>query len=116
MENPSYCHSISVSENESRQTFYTNYQTFLVEVGEGKLGKAAQFWVGYMKKVALVLRFQRATKKNNFDLHLACLEDMIPLYFACYHHNYARYLVVRLINLLYLQSTHPGAEELLGKY
>lgn len=70
-------------------------------------------WIGYVEKVALVLRFQRATKENNLDLHLACLEDIVPLYFACDHHNYARYLVVHLINLLNLQSTHPGAEILL---
>lgn len=112
-ENPSSCHLTHVYENESCQTFYRNYQTFLVEVSEGKLGKTAQFWFGYMEKVALVLRFQRATKEYNFDLNLACLEDMIPLYFACDHHNYARYLVVHLINLLNLQSTNPGAEELL---
>jgi hypothetical protein len=112
-DNPSCCLLTSVNENESCQKFYNNYQSFLVEVREGKLGKTAQFWIGYVEKVALVLRFQRATKENNFDLHLACLEDMIPLYFACDHHNYARYLVVHLINLLNLQSTHPGAEELL---
>lgn len=112
-ENPSYSNLTSVNDNLSCETFYSDYQTFLIEVREGTLGKTAQFWIGYMDKVSLILRFQRATKENNFDLHLACLEDMIPLFFACDHHNYARYLVVHILTLLNLQRTHPGAEELL---
>ncbi|CAH0387092.1 unnamed protein product [Bemisia tabaci] len=38
---------------------------------------------------------------------------MIPIFFACDHYNYARYLVVYFLTLLNLKNSHPGAEELL---
>ncbi|CAH1102779.1 unnamed protein product [Psylliodes chrysocephalus] len=75
-ENASHSNLTSVNNNSSCQTFYKHYQTFLFEVRDEILGKRAQFWVRYMDKVLLILRFQRATKGNNFDLHLACLKDM----------------------------------------
>ena len=73
----------------------------------------AQFWVNYMEMAALALKFLRATKKNDMDLHLAALQDMLPLFFVYDRHNYARYATVYLISILSLNSTHPGAEELL---
>ena len=67
-----------------------------------------------MEMAALALKFLRATKKNDMDLHLAALQDMLPLFYFVYdRHNYARYATVHLISILNLNSTHPGAEELL---
>lgn len=67
-ENPSYINLAHVYE-------YVSCQTFLVEVREGKLGKTAQFWIGYVDKMALILRFQRS--KNNYDLHLAFYLELL---------------------------------------
>ena len=68
-----------------------------------------------MDKVALLLRFARATKLNDLDLHIASLWDMCPAFFSYNHHNYARYVPVYLLTLMNLSDTHPGAEDLLRK-
>ena len=60
----SYSNLTSVNDNLSCQTFHSHYQTFLTEVIEGTMGKTAQFWIGNMDKVSLILRFQRATKET----------------------------------------------------
>ena len=49
-----------------------------------------QFWITYMDRVCIILQFQRATKRSNLDLHLACLQRMCNLFFAYDHPNYAR--------------------------
>ena len=55
----------------------------------------------------------RATKENNLDLHLVCLQEMCPLLFSMDHMNYAKYLSVYFISLLNIKHTHPGADRLL---
>ena len=60
-----------------------------------------------------MLKFLRATKENNYDLHLACLRDMCPFMFSMDHQNYARYLTVYLVSFLNLPVNHLGAETLL---
>ena len=72
-----------------------------------------QLWLYYMDMIWLVLRFLRATKENNLDLHLACLQEMCPLLFSMDHMNYAKYLSVCFISLLNIKHTHPGADRLL---
>ena len=78
-----------------------------------QIGKTAQFWGNYMEMAAFTLKFLGATKKNDMDLHLAALQDMLPRFFAYDRHNYARNATVYLISILNLNSTHPAAEELL---
>ena len=66
-----------------------------------------------MEIAALALKFLRARKQNDMDLHLAALQDILPLFFAYDRHNYARNATVYLISILNLNSTYPRAEELL---
>ena len=79
----------------------------------GDHGQTAQFWVNYMDKVWLVLRFIRATKENDLDLHIACLAELCPLLFSYDHPNYARYVPAYYLLLLNLPKSHPGCEKLL---
>ena len=65
----------------------------------------------YIDKVWILLQFQRATKENNLDLHMASLQNMCSLFFSFDHPNYARYTTVYLMTLLALPQSHP--EELL---
>ncbi|KAK3735621.1 hypothetical protein QZH41_007397 [Actinostola sp. cb2023] len=101
--------------SESCAELLLHYSEFKAKVCDGQLGKTAQFWLKYMEKVWLILRFLRATKENNFELHIASLEQMASLFFALDHPNYARYTTVYLMILLNLEETHPGAKELLSK-
>ena len=60
---------------------------FKENVKRGQIGKTAQFWVNYMKMVVQALKFLRATKRNDIDLHLAVLQYVLPLSFAYDRHN-----------------------------
>ena len=99
--------------NDSCTNMLNKYIEFRDYVRRGDLGKTAQMWMQYLDLVWMLLRFLRATKENNFSLHLASLEDMCSLFFSHDHQNYARYTVVYILTMLNLDKTHPGAEELL---
>ena len=58
-------------------------------------------------------QFHRATKENCLTLHLASLQRMCRMFFRFDHPNYARYSAFYLLNMLNLEKTHPGAEDLL---
>ena len=73
------------------------------------------FWMNYMDIVWLVLTYIRATKQNDFDLHLSSLYGLCPLFVAYNHHNYARYIPANVITMLNLPVTHPGPEDLLRR-
>lgn len=112
-QNPSTETLSEVLANESCMNLLTLYSEFKHNARRGEMGKTAQFWLMYMDRVWLVLHFQRATKENNLDLHMSCLQSMCSLFFCYDHPNYARYTTVYLLTLLNLPESHPGAEELL---
>ena len=68
-----------------------------------------------MDIVWLVLTYVRATKQKDFDLHLSSLYELYPLFFACNHYNYVRYIPAYMITMLNLPATHPRAEDLLKR-
>lgn len=63
--------------------------------------------------VGSLLRFVRATRTADWDLHLASIEEIIPWFFAYDRVNYARYLPVYLFEMLNLEKTHPFVHERL---
>lgn len=99
--------------NNSLQELAQKYFMFKEDVRQGKLGKTSQFWMFYMDTVWTVLQCLRATKTNDLDLHILCLEKMCPLFFSMDHPNYARFLTAYLLLLLNLDTSHPGGKELL---
>lgn len=106
-------HSGNVSCTSPLRELAECYFQFKQEVRNGKLGKTAQYWMVYMDAVWKALNCLLATKTNDFDLHIICLEQMCPLFFSMDHPNYARYLPAYIILLLNLKDSHPGEEELL---
>lgn len=65
----------------------------------------------YIEMVTLLLRFIRATREGDWNLHLACIKDMLPWMFAYDRTNYARYLPVYLCDMLALEQNHPSVHE-----
>ena len=63
--------------------------------------------------VSLLLTFIRATREGNWSLHLECIREMLPCYFAYDRVNYARYLRVYLLHMIQLPRTHPEAQMML---
>ena len=74
-------------------------------------GPMAAFWESYLAMFELFLNFIRSTREGNWDLHKACLQEMLPWMFTYDHTNYARYLTVYLRDMLQLHETHPTADE-----
>ncbi|GFR99107.1 hypothetical protein ElyMa_002784700 [Elysia marginata] len=99
--------------NNSLQELAQRYFMFKEDVRQGKLGKTSQFWIFYMDAVWTVLQCLRATKTNDLQLHILCLEKMCPLFFSMDHPNYARFLTAYILLLLNLDISHPGGNELL---
>ena len=76
-------------------------------------GPLKKFWRSYLEMVPLLLTFIRATREGNWSLHLECIREMLPWYFAYDHLNYARYLPVYLLHMIQLPETHPEAQMML---
>ena len=74
-------------------------------------GKMGKFWQSYIEMVSLLLRFIRATREGDWNLHLVCVKDMLPWMFAYDRINYARYLPVYLCDMLALEQNHPSVHQ-----
>ena len=105
----------NVTVREDFRRLYHNYSTFKDSIRKGSFGKTAQFWIGYMDLIWLILTFIRATKETNYNLHLTTLYKLCPMFFAYNHQNYSRYIPAYLVTMINLPDTHPGAEDLISK-
>ena len=76
-------------------------------------GPLKVFWNSYLEMVEVLMNFVRATREGNWGLHLECIKEMLPWFFAYDHTNYARYLPVYLAQMMLLPETHPEARALL---
>ena len=89
------------------------YEEFTEKTRTGEHGTTAQYWIMYMDLVELHQLFSHATRTNDLDLFIYCLGEMCSMFFATNHPNYARYTVRYRLNLMNIESTHPGARETL---
>ena len=49
------------------------------------------YWLLYIEMVQVLLLFIRATRENDWQLHLSAVRSMLPWFFAADRVNYARY-------------------------
>lgn len=54
------------------------------------------FWDSIIEYETLVLLVVRAQRQHNFNLYVEALEDLIPLFFALDHVNYARWTPIHI--------------------
>jgi len=53
--------------------------------------RTTKLWVeNLIKPVMLVMMFVRAEREADWPLHLFCVKEMLPYFFAAGHFNYAR--------------------------
>ena len=97
--------------------FMTNtedYINFREAVRQGNYGKTSQLWLTYMDHVWLMLGLIHPVKTNNFVEYAHSLYLMPDLFFSFGGHNYyARYLTFFAVVLANIESSHPGATEML---
>ena len=72
--------------------------------------KTFQIFNEYTKMVGTLLRYIRAERVGNWDLHLASLVEMTPYMFAYDHTNYARWMSVYLCGLRLLPISAPSVQ------
>ncbi len=62
----------------------------------------------YLEMVQILLLFIRATLGNNWELHLSAVRSMLPWFFITDPVNYARYGSIYWLEMITINSTHPG--------
>ena len=65
-----------------------NLQLRFEEFQKQSTSKMSVHWQSYIKMVRLLLLFIRATREGDWNLHLACVCDMLPWMFAYDRTNY----------------------------
>ena len=107
--------STNVLVRKDFRRLYHNYSAFKDLIKKGSFGKTAHFWIGYLDPIWLIFTFIRAIKENNYNVHLASLYELCPMFFAYNHQNYLRYIPAYLVTMINLPDTHPGAEDLISE-
>ena len=96
--------------------FMTNtedYINFREAVRQGNYGKTSQLWLTYMDHVWLILGLIHSVKTNNFVEYAHSLYLMPDLFFSFGGHNNGCYLTFFAVFLANIESSHPGATEML---
>ena len=96
-------------QSEAFKQVFIMYEEFCRENN----GPMKIFWNSYLDMVELMLCFIRATREGNWKLHLNCVKDMLPWFFAYDHTNYSRYLPVYLLHMFSIEDTNPEAHKIL---
>ena len=55
--------------------------------------RTAKMWMNYVKCVSVIRLFMRAERTGDWNLHLYCISEMIPLFHAAGHFAYMRNLL-----------------------
>ena len=102
-------------DDEHIASFIKTYLTFREDARSGQLGKTAILWMSYADHIWLTLDLLQAVKTNDFAAYTQCLCLMPGLFFSFGGQNYARYLTYFSMFMVNLETTHPGATELIKK-
>lgn len=65
------------------------------------------YWLLYIEMVQVLLLFIRATRENDWQLHLSAVRSMLPWFFAADRVNYARYGSIYWLEMISMDRTHP---------
>ena len=66
------------------------------------------FWLMYVEMVQILLLFIRATRENNWELHLSAVRLMLLWFFVADRIHYARYGTMYWLEMSCLENMHPG--------
>ena len=66
-----------------------------------------QYWTTVLALELSTLIYVRSLREANFSMYLDALTEMVPLFFALNHTNYARWIPVHLRDMAELANKHP---------
>jgi len=79
-------------------------------------GKGTQkFMTNYMNQVMVLLMFIGASRKADWKLHLAKMEELLPYFHAHVQYNYGRWGSLYVADMLELQTTDPDLWKFLDE-
>ena len=90
----------------------TNYDLYLEEILNGKMGKTAQFWMTYAKIVGLIQLMQYAIKINDTALYSFALVEVTYIFFMTNHHNHACWMSLYSLVLGNLETSQPNLQNI----
>ena len=90
----------------------TNYDLYLEEILNGKMGKTAQFWMTYAKIVGLIQLMQCAIKINDTALYSFALVEVTYIFFMKNHHNHACWMSLYSLVLANLETSQPNLQKI----
>ena len=110
----------SVSSTENMTTSYPDFEDILQSTRFEEImqnfyvytkrksvsNRTMAYWLLYIKMVQVLLLFIRATRENDWQLHLSAVRLMLPWFFAADRVNYARF--GSMYWFLWIARTHPG--------
>ncbi len=102
-------HPISISP--AFEELFDRYEQYRQDTLDGKHGRTAKFWIMYVHFMALYHQLNRAFRTGDHQLFIHVIPEILGLFFAFNHQNYARWLTRYLDNLLRMEDTHPGITE-----
>ncbi len=91
------------------------YDAHCQETLNGRYGSTAKYWMIYIRLMELYHLLSRATRTGDYKLYIFVLPELMKVFFAFNHHNYARWLVVFHDRLLTMEESHPGITEAFEK-
>eukprot|EP00794_Sanderia_malayensis_P000765 gene765-55_t len=65
-------------------------------------------WMTYIEIVQILLLFLRATRSNDWDLHLSAVRSMLPWFFVTDRVHYSRYGTAYWLEMSCIEQTNPG--------
>ena len=68
--------------------------------------RTAKLWLQYMNMVDLLKKYLKAERTGNWLMHLQCIHDMIPIFAASGHNNYAKCSWLYYQKMTQLQEEH----------
>ena len=94
--------------SEEFQSIHNGFNTYVNE--KSATNKTMGMWMVYMQMVQTLLLFIRATRDNNWELHLSAVRSMLPWFFVADRVNYTRYGSIYWLEMICINTTHPGTQ------
>ena len=93
------------------ESIQNRFNTYVNE--KASTNSTMAMWMVYIEMVQTLLLFIQAKRENNWELHLSALRSMLPWFFVADHVNYARYGSIYWLEMICMDTTHPGT---ISKY
>lgn len=72
--------------------------------------QTAQLWLQYFNCVTVALQFIEAERLGNWNLHLSCVKQMLPIFHAAGHSNYCKGAQIYLQDMINLEEIMDHSE------